>query len=326
MSIFVVVWHMGGGGCSLICSEKKYLEHVFTTSDFINFHLLLLAVPTFIFISIFLYSSQPISFHCLTNRFKRIFLLLTFWPTALIVYNGGHQGILDLLSTSLIGIFFVTLQAGYTLYYFLSSLIICLFASHLFLMLNKTAQLSVLLFSIVLLTFLPYLTSIFSYYPLSAYWNPLNFFPISFSAAFLAKNKDIFMKNKKISLVISLVLCIIFSIAEWKYSLGKIFFLGQGYALPLYTRTSLLFAVFFIFILALDPRIKSNRIIEFMAKYSLALYCLHPFTRKPAMNLVSSLVQSRTAHQYLSIILTVLSSYSIAIILRKYYLNKKIIL
>ena len=45
MSVFVVVWHMKGAGQSLIFSDQ-YHKHVFTISDFVNFHILLLAVSS----------------------------------------------------------------------------------------------------------------------------------------------------------------------------------------------------------------------------------------------------------------------------------------
>ena len=78
VSVFVVIWHMGGGGCSLIFSKEAYLGHVLTLSDFVNFHLLLLAVPTFIFISIYLYASKPICTTSLTKQLSRILVLLSF--------------------------------------------------------------------------------------------------------------------------------------------------------------------------------------------------------------------------------------------------------
>jgi len=34
MSIFVVIWHMGGGGSSLIFSKSDFAKHTFVFSDF----------------------------------------------------------------------------------------------------------------------------------------------------------------------------------------------------------------------------------------------------------------------------------------------------
>jgi peptidoglycan/LPS O-acetylase OafA/YrhL len=326
MSMFVVVWHMGGGGQSLIYSEERFREHVFTLSDFINFHVLLLAVPAFVFISIYLYSSKPISLRTFKNRFTRIFILLTFWPIALILYKNGYPGLLDIVPNSPVDAVYTALGVGDTIYYFFSSLIICLFIAHLFLQLNRNLQLSIFVISIVLLASLPHLTKISGFYPLSAYWNPLNFIPLTFAAAFLARNESMILEKRNMALLLSVVSCVFLSIFEWKYSVGQIFFPGQGYAFPAYTRASLLFAVFAIFILALSPKIKSNNVIRFMARYSLALYCLHPFMIRPVKKFVFFYIRNQIVGLYVSIILVIMFSYFAAIMLRKYYLREEAII
>ncbi|MCI5151039.1 MAG: acyltransferase [Candidatus Electrothrix sp. MAN1_4] len=326
MSIFVVIWHMGGGGRSLIFSKSAYLEHVFTASDFINFHLLLLAVPTFIFISIFLYSSKPARITEFKKQFLRVFILLSFWPIALILYKNGYHGLLAIAPSSPVDVVYKVLCAGNTIYYFFTSLIICLFVAHLFLQLNRKLQMPVFLASIVLLAALPLLTKMTGFYPLSAYWSPLNFIPLSFAAVLFALNRESVVKNRRTVLLLSLILCLLFSIFEWRYSVGEIFISGQGYAIPAYTRTSLLFAVIAVFVLALNPRVKANSLIKYMAKYSLALYCLHPFLIGPVKKIVSIVFQNDTIVLYVSIMLVVLFSYSIAMLLRKYYLREKVII
>lgn len=325
MSIFVVVWHMGGGGRSLIFSKDRYLEHVFTVSDFVNFHLLLLAVPTFIFVSIYLYASKPVSITAFKKQFARILILLTFWPIAFILYKNGYRGLLAIALGSPVDVVYTALRAGHTIYYYFSSLIICLFIAHLFLQLNRNLQLSVFLISIVLLASLPLFTKMTDFYPLSAYWSPLNFIPLSFAAALFAQNKNTILENKEIVLLLSVVLSVCFSIYEWKYSVGQISFSGQGYAIPGYTRVSLLFAVIAVFVIALSPRIKANRVIKYMARYSLGLYCLHPFLISPVKRLVTICVQNETVVRYISIMLVVVFSYILAMLLEKYYLREKVI-
>ncbi len=325
MSIFVVVWHMGGGGQSLVFSKDEYLKHVFTASDFVNFHLLLLAVPTFIFVSIYLYASKPVSIIRLKKQLGRVFILLSFWPIALTLYNNSYQGLLSIIPNSPAEFVYTVLRAGNTVYYFFTSLIICLLAVHFFLQLDRKFQLPIFLVSIVLLAVLPQLTMTTGFYPLSAYWSPLNFIPLSFSAALFAQNQNNILKYRRIALLLSVVLCALFSVFEWKYSVGQIFFPGQGYAIPAYTRTSLVFAVITIFILALDPRIRANSAIKYMAKYSLALYCLHPFLISPVNKYVAIFVQDETVALYVSIMLVVVFSYSIGTLLRKYYLREEVI-
>ena len=54
MSVFVVLWHMGGVGHSFMFSKARFFAHEFSVSDLVNFHVLLLAVPVFVLISNFL--------------------------------------------------------------------------------------------------------------------------------------------------------------------------------------------------------------------------------------------------------------------------------
>jgi peptidoglycan/LPS O-acetylase OafA/YrhL len=325
MSVFVVVWHMEGGGRSLIFSKDRYLEHVFTLSDFVNFHLLLLAVPTFIFVSIYLYASKPVNIIAFKKQFARILILLSFWPIALLLYTHGYQGLHAIIPRSPFNAVIIALSAGQTIYYFFPSLLICLLIVHLFLHLNRKLQLLVFLISIILLTSLQILTRITDFSSLSAYWSPFNFIPISFAAALFAQNKNTILENKNIVLLLSVVLCVCFSIYEWNYSVGQIFFRGQGYAIPAYTRTSLLFAVIAVFVISLSPRIKANRVIKYMARYSLALYCLHPFLMDPVRRVVTIYVQNETVALYISIMLVVVFSYLVAMLLRKYYLREEVI-
>lgn len=326
MSVFVVIWHMGGGRESLIFFEGAYLEHVFTASDFINFHLLLLAVPTFIFISIYLYSLNPPSTIGFTKQFTRIFILLSFWPVAFILYRNGYQGLMSIVPNSPLDLLYIILRAGKTIYYFFTSLIVCIVISHFYSQLNRKLQIALFLSSLILLTTLPQLTKITGFYALSAYWNPLNFIPLSLAAVLFAQNRESVINNRTIMLALSLVLCVLFSLLEWKYSVDKIFILGQGYAIPAYTRTSLLFAVIAVFIIALDSRIKATSFIKYMARYSLALYCLHPFMMSPVKKIVNIFFQNNILFLCVSTILVIASSYLVAMFIGKYYLQERIIL
>jgi len=324
MPVFVVIWHMGGGGSSLIFSKDRYLDHVFTFSDFVNFHVLLLAVPTFVFMANFLYVSRGISTANLRRRLKRVLILLTFWPIAFIIFRSGYHGLLQLFPRSL-GSFAVTvLTAGHTIYYFFVSLIMCLLITHLIAHLNLRFQIWGFVLAIILLASLPILTKMTGFYPLSAYWSPLNFIPFPFAAVLIAQNME-YVRSKKILLIsASLALSVLLSVLEWHYAVGEIFFPGQGYAIPAYTRASLLFSVTVLAMIATEPGIKSNGICTYMATYALALYCLHPFLMGPITRLVARITPNGIFLRYGSIILVILSSYALAMILRK-YLKEKVI-
>ncbi len=327
MSIFVVVWHMGGAGKSLIFSKQGYLSHTFTISDLLNFHLLLIAVPTFIFISIFLYASKATSFSTLKKRLIRLLLLLFFWPVALNLYNNiSYQGLQAFVPTSLPNFIFILLTAGDTVFYFFVSLLICIFTAHLYLRINFTSQIIAFFSSSFLLFLLPIITKLIGAYYLSAFWSPLNFIPITFAAVLTARFKEYVLLNIQKLIFISLMLSFLFSVIEWHYYVDSIHFRGQIHAIPAYTRISLLFLAFPIFVLSLNPSIKVIKPIAFMSKYSLSLYCLHSFLISPVEKLVNTFSLGVSLSYSLSILLVVLSSYFIAIVLERFYLKEDVIL
>lgn len=325
MSVFVVVWHMGGGGRSLIFSKDKYLEHVFTLSDFVIFHVLLLAVPSFIFVSMFLYTLRGVNNTNFKKRLRRILILLTFWPIALLIFTNGFYKLIYLFPHSLSSFAITVLSAGNTPYYFFVSLLVCFLMTHLIAKLKRWAQILGFVSSAIFLVCLPELSRTSGYYSLSAYWNPLNFIPLPFAAVIVAQNIDYVRSKMTLLVSVSLTLSVLFSIIEWNYSVDANLFLSQAFAIPAYTRASLLFCVIALAILATDPRIKSIGISKYMAKYSLALYCVHPFLIEPVRILVATITKNEMILIYSSIILVMLFSYAIAMILRT-YLKEEVIM
>lgn len=318
MSVFVVVWHMEGGGRSLIFSRQRYLEHVFTLSDLVNFHLLLLAVPVFLLVANFLYASRPIDNLALLRRLKRIVILLTFWPPVFMLAKHGTHGFIQHVPTSFGSLVVFILGAGDTIYYFFVCLIASTMMTHYIARLRPGSQCVGAIVSVVLHICLPWLTMSSGFYPLSAYWSPLNVIPFSFAAVLVARNIHL-VESKKIILVSACgVLTIFFAVLEWHYAVGEVFFPGQGYAIPAYTRSSLLFSSLGILTISIDYRIKLNRIVDFMSRYSLALFCIHPFLIDPVKSIVSLYLQDCFLVDYTSIILVILLSYSLAIVLRGY--------
>ena len=325
MSVFVVIWHMGGGGHSLIFSRQDYTKHAFVFSDFLNFHVLLLAVPVFIFISIYLFSIKQPSLATLRKRVARLALLLTFWPLILIFYNAGYRGLASLPWAPPVNAVYTIFQAGQTIYYFFPSLIVCLCVAYIFIRLNRKLQVILMLASLALLVVLPILTKISNFYVASAYWNPFNFVPLSFAAVLVAQNTSFMLRRRIMVIALSLLFSLFFSFLEWRYATGHIFFLGQGHAIPAYTRPSLLFEVIAIFAAAMDPRIKAPGVIRFMSKNSLALYCLHPFLISPVSQAIPLYIANKTEALYASIALVVVGCYLLAVPLRRWYLREPLI-
>jgi hypothetical protein len=294
-------------------------------SDLVNFNLLLLAVPTFIFVSCFLSALGPATIARLRERLKRIMILLAFWPLALIVFNNGYQGLPDLVPHSLSALVVLVLRAGNTIYYFFPSLIVCLMLAHLAARLGLGLQVTGFALSTAVVAGLPLLAIRFDCYPIAAFWNPLNFIPFPWAAVLIAQNSEFIRSKGNVIASVSAALFVLFSAIEWHYLVNGVYFQGQGYAFPAYTRVSLLFGVLAIAVVAIDARVKMNRIVTFMSRHSLALYCLHPFLIGPTRRLLTPVGQGDLAGNYAAIIMVIAFSYAIAIVLKEFFLKAELI-
>jgi len=312
MSIFVVIGHMRGGGTSLIFSPGGYKNHTVTFSDFVNFHLLLLAVPTFFLISNYLFAAKKPDFRYFVRFLARIFVLLVFWTGLLLLYWNGVYGFLQNAPKTIPGLIVTVLTAGNTQYWFFISLILCLSVTYISLRLHTVTVFLLFLLSSVFLAFMPYITMLMIFYPLSAYWNPLNFVPFSFSAILLVRFGEVVSVRRAIIALTALFLAVLFSFFEWQFYKDDIFFPGQGSAIPAYTRGSLLFSALAIFVLAISSKVRTNNAVYYLSKHSLALYCLHPFFMVPALSWGVILLGAGKLSQYLSIALVILCCYGLS--------------
>ena len=321
MSICIVIWHMSGAGMSSIFSPVRYHEHVFTLSDFANFHILLLAVPVFMLMSNFLYALGEASPERLGRHLKRILILVTFWPIALIIYKNGYAGLSSLAPDSARSLLVTILRAGNTIYYFFVSLLLSLLATHAIARLSNRLVLLGLILTVFSLALLPQLSKALGYLSLSAFWSPLNFAAYPFAGVLIARNLGYARLHSGAIVATCLGLALLFAIYEWRYTVDGVFFAGQGYAIPAYTRASLLFSAVALVILALDDKIEAGSIVKRMANYALALYCIHPFLIAPVRGLVGLLMSASVYRSSVSIILVITLSYGIARLLRAYYLR-----
>ncbi len=325
MSVFVVVWHMDGAGRSLIFSKEQYPDHRFTLSDFLNFHVLLLAVPTFILMSNYLFVLHGTSWAALKRRLWRLAILVTFWPIALTLYKKSVYGLPDLVPGSPSSLVSFVLTAGHTIYFFFVSLIVCLVVTHFISRLRSPAVWFGSVLSVVLLFSLPLATKLSGWSWLSACVNPLNFIPYSFAAVLLSRYAGYVAHRKALILAAGLFLAVALSVAEWRLDTGSIFFAsedpflrGQDSAIPAYTRASLLFSTVVVLILAANPAIKAHGAVRFMSRHALALYCIHPFLARPIEDGLSRLALPGAVALYGGIGLVVGLSYATSIVLSLY--------
>lgn len=315
MSIFIVVGHMHGGGTSLIFSLEEFTMHRFTLSDFINFHLLLLAVPTFFLIAGYLFALKKRNLSYLWSYILKIVLLLLVWGSLLLTYLHVLLGYSIPWPSSSAAALVWFFSAGHTQYWFFVSLPLVMLVTALAMRLRGDRLLFLCTLSVGYLIAVPYIVKFSQdHYWLSAYWNPLNF--ISYPLCAVAIERYIDWVSERRLAVVSLLcsIAVLLSVVEWTYAVDVSFFLTQGSAMPFYTRGSLPFAVTGIFILMLHPAVSAGPLIQFFSRHSLSLYCLHPFLSIPVQGSIVQLLGPGIATPYVAIVIVLILCYIISVV------------
>lgn len=279
MSVFVVIWHTGGAGRSPVYTPQ-FANASLTVSDVLNFHFLLLAVPSFIFISIFLYAQGGQTLARLQSRFSRLLLLYLFWPAAFIVIMSGTGTLmkhLGVATDSVLGAFLVFFSAGVNVFYFFASLLAATVIAHVFMRAWNWVLFIGFVLTSLSIGWLPHYAEENKMMFLSSYWSPLNFTPYIFLALLFAKNLEWIRAHRMAVFAASVLACVGAAWYDWNYLASMVMLKAQGYAVPCYMRTSLIFGVSALMTIMLTIQLPMNRVIAFMSKYSLALYCLHAF-------------------------------------------------
>ena len=271
-SIAVVAAHLGYVAPSLIFDRARWREHEFIWSDAVNFYGLLLAVPVFVMISCYLVaiSHQP---H-LAKRNWRIGRLFLFWAVMLNLYSTGFVGAISGVPRSPIGLLlYFTSGLGTPVYFFISLMITVTVAAW-----ARTKA------SIVVGVLMAASTLLIGILPLVArqtgrpewchHHLPLNFVPYPFAAVLATR-----VSPSRIPVGICLMLAtgVLLAILDWTCYVDSLFFAVNSFALPAYTRPSLVFLATGVVLAATRISRHPGAIIRFMSEHSLALYCLHPF-------------------------------------------------
>jgi hypothetical protein len=171
------------------------------------------------------------------------------------------------------------LSGNGTLYYFFVSLAILTIITHFAKKLPNFLLLLLALLSIIIVGMLPILSIKYQFYILSVYWNPINFLPLPFAAILIQRLKSQNLRCLYWNLIIiSLIVLAFFAgILDWTIYVNKGFFTVNMYAIPAYTRPSVVLLSVLILVLVVNFQMKKLAVIDFMSKHSLALYCLHVF-------------------------------------------------
>jgi hypothetical protein len=108
--------------------------------------------------------------------------------------------------------------------------------------------------------------------------NPLNFVSFAFAGVGLARLSAAGAARTRTWVGIACVaLAGGTAILDWTVYVDPCFFEVNEYAMPAYTRPSLVFLAVAVLVGALRIRMPPSAAVRFMAAYSLGVYCLHPF-------------------------------------------------
>lgn len=282
-SVCVVAVHLGYIRPSRIFDQDAYASHTFTWSDFVNFYVLCLAVPVFILISTYLFALKPTDTAGLLRRLGRILRLLVFWSVLFQIFFFTGYGFLKQIPSDPHGLALYLMSGGDTVYYFFVSLALVTVVTHYVRNVPGPALWAMFALSTLLVGVLPLLHR---EYADRTHWalflahlaNPLNFLPFAFAGVGLARLTQTGAPRllDRIGLG-ALVLGAASAVLDWTVYVDPCFFEVNRFALPAYTRPSLVFLAVAVLVLAVRGRPPSNPVVSFMAFHSLAVYCLHPF-------------------------------------------------
>lgn len=314
MSLFVVIWHLGGGGKSALFYPDKLPNHSFQASDFVNFQVLLLAVPTFMLISTYLLALAGGSMTTALRRSQRVALLVLFWPVLWMLYQGGWASLPQNLPATPGDTVTFVLTAGHTIYYFFVSLILAYALTSLAAALPLAVNVLLLLVAVIAVAGAPVFSIQYNLPLLSAYWSPVNFLPYPFAGVIIWRALDRDAPSQRLAIVSALLLAAYcgFSYLEWMTYPNAVFFPGQQVAYPAYTRPSLVAGAMLLLLLAIHTRPGLPKVIDFMASYSLALYLLHLFVAEPVQAVIRSAAMDPLVKSWIVIIVTLPATYATA--------------
>jgi surface polysaccharide O-acyltransferase-like enzyme len=322
-SIAVVAVHLDYVFTSAIFDKFAYSTHTFGWSDFVNFYVLCLAVPVFILISTYLYSLKPTDTTALVRRLGRIARLLVFWSLAYQIFFFTGYGFLKEVPRDRDGLAVFLLTAGNTVYYFFIALALVTVATHYAKRWPSGVVWGLFAITTVVVGVLPVAHRLLrpedqatAVRFLDLHANPLNFLPLAFAGVGLARitRAEANPVLDRIALGAA-VLAAACAILDWTVYIDPLFFTINRFAIPAYTRPSLIFLAVAMLVLAIRCRVAGNRIVGFMARHSLAVYCLHPFFVPVKYKMVDFLHLTGAAEVLLPLAVVLALSYAGSLVL-----------
>lgn len=291
-AIAVVAWHTKAFGPTSFVSNQLSLN----LKEVIYGNVLLIAVPIFAQISLFLYIyNREIKKNYFLKRVFHLATLYLFWMALLIILFYADE-------RTKFKTWEFWFSGGASPLYFLLVLAVMTILAEIFLLAKKLVNeralvfisLFLLLASILVLVFKTHLVNFIEprFLPLlMSHWSPINFVPYVFSAwlFFYFYQKGYLKKQDiRIKTLIFLFLITIIVYFEYKFMPNSIYLKYDGMLIPPYSRLSIILSALLILYVFLNRNYLPSRIVKIFAELTLGIYILHVFV----MNLLAGISPS----------------------------------
>jgi hypothetical protein len=273
--LFVLLWHehiFGRGAMFDISTKSPVIPSI---ADVLYANVLLQAVPFFIFLSCYLYAAGKPTLVALRRRMTKLSILHVFWGIAYFLVVGGIPSLLGAFESIQARPLYAVLTAMGS-YYFFSALLVATALTHFATTLGTRLLVGILIASSLMIIAMQVSAIFFQVGWAAVFWSPLNYVAVPPAVVLLSRH----LNGRRPSLRLIGILGALFvatAIAEWAYVASPTLTAAQGYAVPAYTRLSLLLFSCAALCVLLKVDLPANPIVAFAAKYSLSIYCLQAF-------------------------------------------------
>ncbi len=258
--------------------------------DLLYYQVQATAVPSFVLMSMVLFTMKPPTWARAVDRIKKLAYLYGFWVGAWILYTKlrpepGFYGLLE----------FVIRGGGWVLYTFTVLMIMTPLCSLAAWMNQRSKWLGPLISMLVVVGTFTYLVIGHKWSNRHYYWVPTCFTMMPFVAVLLIPHLKKFQTSSAFRwkwvgvMVLASLAC---ALVEWRFSLPDEMIKTTGWRnwLPKHARLSVQFGAIATIMASLGVKSRANSLVRFFASNSLGVYCLHPFVLRGIMVPVQKIV------------------------------------
>jgi len=233
------------------------------------------AVPCFILISTLLFCVKPVTWESTLKRLTKLGYLYIFWVSAWIVHSK------PILKPGVLGLIELTLRGGGWLFYFIAVLIVMTLLTAGISVLKGRWRLLGCAFSVgAFLATVLWVSHDYHWTRGQYYWLPTCFALLPCFALWLAPRMGSLIEDRSARwrLAAGLLACgVVAALVEWHFATPASLIEETRKWVPKHARFSISFNAAMIVVLSLGIRCKPGRIVSFLGRNALGIYCLHGF-------------------------------------------------